>query len=377
MNKREFLPSKQTAQCLRSVGTLDESLVIKFNKEVLKPALVSVVIPCFNYGRYLSDAVQSVLSQAGVEIEIIIVDDCSTDGSQEIANDLAANYACVQVVLHETNLGPVKTFNDGLALATGEFLVRLDADDLLTPGALQRAVRVFLDHRNVGLVYGRPIHFSGSILPTARQKATKVVLWPGLSWLERRCRDGLNVITSPEVVMRKSVVDMVGGQMPLAHTHDMEMWFRISAFSDVAYVRGCDQAWHREHALSLSTRLVDILTDLEERRAAFDMLFSGIAATESWVPKLQVLAAEALDSASLSLASHELDLGAPNRGLLDSLLKEARGSNERNLQTVERLRARIEGADSVHNQLVGFLHRIWGRAQAALSRRRWLRYGEY
>ena len=70
-------------------------------------------------------------------------------------------------------------------------------------------------------------------------------VWPGRQWLADRCRSGLNVITSPEVVVRTSVIRRVGGQQPLAHTHDMEMWMRISAFSDVGRVDGPDQAWHR------------------------------------------------------------------------------------------------------------------------------------
>ena len=134
------------------------------------------------------------------------------------------------------------------------------------------------EHPSVGLVYGHPIHFETPPLPPARTTPTAWRVWPGRAWIAARCRSGYNVITSPEVVMRKSVVDVAGGQMPLAHTHDMEMWLRIAAFSDVAYIVGAGQAWHRDHQLSLSAREVDAFSDLQERYEAFDTLLRGVAA---------------------------------------------------------------------------------------------------
>ena len=229
---------------------------------------VTVVIPCFNYGRFLPGAVASALSQDGVEVDVVVVDDRSTDNSLAVARTLAVEHPAVRVLAHDTNRGMVATFNDGLAFVSGEFLVRLDADDLLTPGSLARAAALARCYPSVGLVYGHPRHFTGEP-PAPRLHVRSWTVWPGRHWLADRCRTGLNVITSPEVLMRTSVVQRVGGQQPLMYTHDMEMWLRISAFADVARVNGPDQAWHRDHPDSLSARLVDELKDLHERRAAF------------------------------------------------------------------------------------------------------------
>ena len=100
---------------------------------------VSVVIPCYNYGRYLPAAVSSVLQDEGVQVDILIVDDASTDGSAEIAHSLATMYPEVDVLVHEENRGHIATYNDGLARARGEYVVLLSADDQLTPGSLSRA----------------------------------------------------------------------------------------------------------------------------------------------------------------------------------------------------------------------------------------------
>lgn len=344
---------------------------------LVQPAVVSVVIPCFNYMNFLPMAVESVVSQAGVGTEVIIVDDCSTDGSLRVANELASAHSGVQVFSLKVNSGPVTAFNTGLAAATGEFLVRLDADDMLTPGSLARAVAVLQEHESVGLVYGRPLHFSGDRLPKARMSATKLTLWPGANWLENRCRDGLNVITSPEVVMRKSIVDQVGGQMPLAHTHDMEMWFRVAAFSDIAYLRGCDQAWHRDHDESLSARLVDKKTDLSERRLAFDVLFSGLVATQPWSSRMRDLSNRAIDANCFAFARHELDKGVPEPALVDSLLEQVRSLERADISEKVWIRAQMANRRALRRRTSGYVRRGLGRVRAECAKRRWRKYGEY
>lgn len=283
----------------------------------LAPAKVSVVIPCFNYAAFLPAAVESALTQDGVDVEVIIVDDASTDGSAVVAEALARRDPRVRLVRRPVNGGPVDTFNDGLAYASGEFLVRLDADDLLTPGSLARSVAVCRRHPRVGLVYGHPAHFDQDPA-VPRLEATGCTVWPGQDWLADRCRTGVNVITSPEAFMRMSVVARVGGQRPLAHTHDMEMWMRLASVSDVAYITGADQAWHREHPDSLSTRAEDPLglIILRERRAAFDVLFAARLPGQQFDPDLGKLARRSLAVEALGRACYEYDRGrAPARSV--------------------------------------------------------------
>lgn len=119
-----------------------------------RAATVTVVIPNFNYARYLSAAIASVLTQEGVVVDVVVVDDASSDDSVAVASRLAASDPRIQVVRQETNRGPVDTFNRGLDHVTGEFLVRLDADDMLTPGSLSRSVSLAQAFPSVGLVYG-------------------------------------------------------------------------------------------------------------------------------------------------------------------------------------------------------------------------------
>ena len=94
------------------------------------------MIPCYNYGRYLNDCVESVLSQLGVEVRVLIIDDASTDSTPQIASAFAARDQRVEFHRHDRNLGHIATYNEGLSLADSTYSVLLDADDMLTPGCL-------------------------------------------------------------------------------------------------------------------------------------------------------------------------------------------------------------------------------------------------
>src|SRR6516165_1169262 len=227
---------------------------------------VSVVIPCYNYGHYLRDAVASVLSgQEGVDVRVLLIDDASTDDSAEVAQKIAADDDRVEVIIHSVNRKNLATYNEGLLeWADGDYSVLLDADDRLTPGALRRAADLMDANPSVGFVYGHPLHFrEGVPLPQARTSVQGWTIWPGHWWVERRFRAAVNCITTPEVMVLTSVQKQVGGyDLRLPHAGDLEMWMRLAAHSDVGYVRGVDQALYRMHDSNMTkdrTLLVDLV----------------------------------------------------------------------------------------------------------------------
>jgi glycosyltransferase involved in cell wall biosynthesis len=343
-------------------------------------ATVTVVIPNYNYARYLPDAVHSVLTQRGVAVDVVIVDDASTDDSVEVARKLAAADDRILILAHRTNSGPVATFNDGLAMARGDFLVRLDADDLLTPSSLERSVAVAQHFPSVGLVYGHPLHFSGLTLPRARQRSTRWTIWPGRTWLSDRCHDGFNVITSPEVLMRKSIVDEIGGQQNLAHTHDMEMWFRVSAFSDVAYIHDVDQAWHRDHKDSLSARNVDTLKDLLERRDAFQVLFAGMAGQLPESNYLLNNAMRAVAAQALNEAIRAHSKGPSMRSDVERYVDIAKATTT-DFETLREWRLLQRwlqyASQDVESHPAFFAQRVLRKLQQIIAWRRWHRSGVF
>jgi hypothetical protein len=263
---------------------------------------VTVVVLCYRYGHFLRQAVGSALSQAGVRTDVVIVDDASPDGSGDVAADLAAQDDRVQAIVLPSNVGPMRAFNTALERVEGKYLVRLDADDLLTPGALARATALLEAHPEVGFVYGTPARFSSPEPPHLAQRASSWTLWNGPDWVALRCRRGVNCMTSPEVVIRSSLQCKLGGQREsLGHTHDMEMWLRAAAWAGVGRVNGAAQGFVRVHSASRTmTTYTTPYQDLEERVEAFELALAAapphVSSALAGVAR-QTLAREAVDRA--------------------------------------------------------------------------------
>lgn len=113
---------------------------------------VSIVIPCFNAGRLLLAAVDSALAQTHLDLEVIVVDDGSTDSQTRLALAELSQSTNVTLIRQE-NRGVSAARNAGISAASGIYIMPLDADDLIEPSYVEQAVHVLLMHDDVGLVY--------------------------------------------------------------------------------------------------------------------------------------------------------------------------------------------------------------------------------
>lgn len=113
-------------------------------------AKVSVVIPTYNHARYLGEAIESVLGQTFKGVEVVVVDDGSTDGTRAL---VAERYAEAVVYVRQENRGLPSARNTGLARAKGDYLVFLDADDRLTPDCLEKKVELLNRRPETGWVF--------------------------------------------------------------------------------------------------------------------------------------------------------------------------------------------------------------------------------
>jgi len=277
---------------------------------------VDVVVPCYNYARYLRGCVNSILSQPGVEVRVLVIDDASSDETAAVGRELAASNSAVEFRRHEVNKGHIATYNEGLlGWSTGDYVVLLSADDMLSPGSLGRAVRVMERDKSIGMVYGPTVHFERETeLPTITSTEFEFTRWSGEEWLQGRCRAGHNVITSPEVVVRGNIQRAVGGYCSeLPHSGDLEMWLRIAAVSDIAYVRRVPQAFYRVHSRSMMrTVFRGSFVDLRHRKAVFDAFFRHHSATVRDADRLyeeanRTLAREALWDACRAYDHNEVE----------------------------------------------------------------------
>jgi glycosyltransferase involved in cell wall biosynthesis len=200
---------------------------------------IDVVIPCYNYGRFLRDCVASVLTQGIPNLRVLIIDNASTDHSVDIARQLAADDPRVEVAAHRQNLGPHASFNEGIDWARSDYFMLLCADDLLVPGALSRAVSIMERHPNVGFTYGRGYYWHPWVPQPVLDPGPLGQQWQVLAGedvLRRFCRDGVNHVPGPStVVVRTSVQKLAGYYRPeLPHTDDFEMWMRLTRLGAVA-----------------------------------------------------------------------------------------------------------------------------------------------
>jgi hypothetical protein len=272
---------------------------------------VSVVIPCYNYGRYLSECVRSVVAQVNVAVDVLIIDDASPDGSGVIAAQICSLDERVRMVQHLVNRGHIATYNEGLEQVDGDYVVLLSADDLLTSGALSRAVDLMEACPSVGFVYGNPVLLRGLEVPSVRTRSRSWSVWGGHDWIARRCRSGHNCIYSPEVVMRGSVQRAIGGyRADLPHSGDMEMWLRAASIADVGRVNGADQAIYRHHEGSMQRTVhAGLMADLRGRRDAFDVALMSDIRPVSGAERLLATAHRRLAREALEHAARAYDEG--------------------------------------------------------------------
>ena len=244
-----------------------------------------VVVPSYNYGRFLRECVESVLSQSHVDVRVLIIDDASQDDTRQVCAGLVAADSRVEVIRHPVNMGHIATYNEGIEWARGDYLLLLSADDFLLPGALSRAAMVMDDNPEVGLAPGRHLLSATATPPSvsAEEKApTPLNTW---AVIERLARG--NFIGTPAAVVRTSLQKALGGYLPeLPHAGDLEMWLRFALASAVSYVR-TPQAIYRLHASNMS-RGYDAKADFDQCVAAFRPHLDAIRGLAGCGPSLAI-----------------------------------------------------------------------------------------
>ena len=181
---------------------------------------VSIVIPCYNQARFLAEAIESALAQTYPNIEIVVVDDGSTDNTAAVTT----RYERVHYI-HQRNQGLPAARNTGLRHSLGRMLVFLDADDRLLPGAVSEGVRHLLEHEDSALASGehRYIKDDGTIL----QEWKRVM--PGSNHFEALLR-GNYIGMIAAVIFRRSAIESVGAfDTSLNACEDYDLYLRIAA----------------------------------------------------------------------------------------------------------------------------------------------------
>ncbi len=194
--------------------------------------LVTVICLCFNHSAFVEAAIDSVTKQTYPFIELIIVDDCSTDNSVEIIQQLISKNTTLRFIGNRVNLGNCTSFNQALKIANGKYIIDLAADDILLPNKIEVQVAAFEElDATYGLVFsnGYYIDINGKFLhnhyKVDRFEKSLIIVPEGDVFT--RLFQG-HFICSPTVMFKKDILIELGGYDQRLSYEDFDIWMRIA-----------------------------------------------------------------------------------------------------------------------------------------------------
>ena len=244
------------------------------------PPRISVLIPTYNYARFLPEAIESVLAQDFRDFELLIVDDCSADNTAEVVRPFCARDARVRFTVNGANLGMVHNWNHCLEQARGEYIKFLFGDDKLWhPQALGKMAALM------------DAHPSATLATAARavldEHSRVVDIWrplaegrhPGRKIIVSCLTEDANLVGEPSAVMFRKKDARRGFDPKYRQIVDIEMWFHLLEKGDLACAReplcGFRQHARQQSAFNDATGLAG-----KERT----LFFAGYA-TRPWLPR--------------------------------------------------------------------------------------------
>ena len=197
--------------------------------------LVSVICLCYNHARFVRAALQSVIDQTYSPIELMVIDDSSTDDSANIIAEFVSQHPEIVFIHLPVNRGNCHAFNKGLARANGKYVIDLAADDILLPDRVDLGVALMEANPNCGVQFsdseiideeGHPLGFHSDRFPHSTIPSGKI-------FTELLSRYFIN---SPTMMVRKSLLDELRGYDESLAYEDFDFWVRSAQGTDYLYI---------------------------------------------------------------------------------------------------------------------------------------------
>ncbi len=209
--------------------------------------LVSVVLPIFNTQEYLLTCLNSIASQTLKSIELIAIDDCSTDSSWTILKQFAKNKPWVKISQNSTSLGVSSTFNIGIKKATGQFLARMDADDIMHQDRLKLQLQYLKQHPKTVIVGGQ------CQIIDSKGKITGKKTFP---LEDKKIKDMLFrtvPMQQPTIMINRSLLpkNFIFGNKKYSPAEDYGLFFAATPYGEFANLPQTTH-YYREHTTNIS-----------------------------------------------------------------------------------------------------------------------------
>lgn len=254
--------------------------------------LISVVMPVYNSGEYLKIALESVLAQTYTNFEIIAINDGSTDKSLDVLEYFAKQDQRIKVI-NQANQGIVKTLNTGVQVASGEFIARMDADDVCLPERFEKQIQYLRQHLEVAVVGTEYI-----LINDLGMRISKVGLPAQHEAIDASNLVGHCSLSHPSVMFRKALFDRVGGyREKFKAAQDLDLWLRMAEVGELANLgealmlyrihddsisgkdpvlqrkmgrMGCEDAWQRRKLDNIQYEAGDVWRATGERKSKIE-----------------------------------------------------------------------------------------------------------
>ena len=191
---------------------------------------VSVLMPVFKARRYVGEAIESILTQTFSDFEFLIIDDGSTDDSLKILERYARSDARIRLV-SRSNRGLVQTLSELTAMARGEFLARMDADDVAVRNRFSLQTAFLREHPEVVCVGGQVLEIDGQGWDLGERYELEIEDGS----IQERLLAGYTCINHPSAMMRRDAVEAVGGYDVQWHeAEDLDLWLRLGEYGRLA-----------------------------------------------------------------------------------------------------------------------------------------------
>ncbi len=208
---------------------------------------VSVIVPSYNHAPFLPQRLESILSQTLQDFEMILLDDCSTDGSQDIIRHYKSKYPRIRASINERNSGsPFKQWDCGVIQAEGEYVWIAESDDVAAPDFLEKMVPLLENNPHVGLAYCDALiiddkgQFTGSIsndYSSADKRRTSDYLNSGRDEIEKYLCVSNTINNASSVLFRKTAYINAGlADADMRYCGDWFLYLRMLLATDIGYV---------------------------------------------------------------------------------------------------------------------------------------------